>query len=588
MGNFLLLGDLIKITNWLTPVWFLSVGISLGFLLIILAIMLIKALQPVSRLNAIAESKGSWIVAGGISTLLLAAGGMGLILWQSPSFFSEYENPIGLAVVLVLFLSLFFGFGFWKLIGRRFRPEMDDLLFDGLLIWVNRIFVGLALFAVIGVLLDWVNGFGIVTVVKDTNGIFESLKRLPQLGEFERTVTVPSSDFESVGEQVDVSFVGSELVLMSILSNRRLEVSAFPITAETTPGDFFAVEPTDGDPLLYMRRADGTGPIPEGQIDHLFVKNLGRDPATVTFKYTLAPVYREVSLIPKTALIVFICYLGFMIFPTFCPKIYAIAFSTFKTEVGQPLFWFITGMVGLFLLVTLFIPYNTFGDDIKMYTDSGLTFIRVAAIFLAIWAASKSVAEEIEGRTALTVLSKPVGRRQFIIGKFTGISMAIGLMFMFVGLWFFIWVAFKPIYDFQEASKGLAEWTVCFEEATSVLPGLFLSFLQGIIFVGISIAISTRMGMLGNFLICFAIYVNGHLTPLLVQSQLGSFEIVAFFSQITAVVFPVLANYDVQSAIAKNAVVPFSYLGWTTVYTLIYSTLSLVVALILFEDRDLA
>jgi ABC-type transport system involved in multi-copper enzyme maturation permease subunit len=212
----------------------------------------------------------------------------------------------------------------------------------------------------------------------------------------------------------------------------------------------------------------------------------------------------------------------------------------------------------------------------------------VAAIFFAIWAASKSVAEEIEGRTALTVLSKPVGRRQFVIGKFVGISMAVALMFVLVGLWFYIWVAFKPIYDFQEASKGLAEWFVCFKEAIGVMPGLFLCFLEVLLFVAISVAISTRMGILANFLICFSIYVLGHLTPLLVQSSLGAFEVVAVFGQVVAIIFPVLNHFDVQTAINTGSTVPIIYLAWSVVYTLVYGAMVLLVALVLFEDRDLA
>ena len=140
------------------------------------------------------------------------------------------------------------------------------------------------------------------------------------------------------------------------------------------------------------------------------------------------------------------------------PKSAAIAQATFKTEICQPLYLLVLAAGMAFVVLSIYVPYNTFGEDIKMYKDSGLTLIRVLAIFLAIWAASKSVAEEIDGRTALTVLSKPVGRRQFILGKFSGISLAIGLLFIVLGIWFVTFVAYKPIYDFREASKGLAEW----------------------------------------------------------------------------------------------------------------------------------
>ena len=234
------------------------------------------------------------------------------------------------------------------------------------------------------------------------------------------------------------------------------------------------------------------------------------------------------------------------------------------------------------------IPYNTFGEDIKMYKDSGLTLIRVLSIFLAVWAASKSVAEEIEGRTALTVLSKPVGRRQFILGKFGGISLMIGLLFILLGLWFVIWTSYKPIYDGKESVSGAIDWEVAFLHGIGAIPAIFLVFLEAIIFVAISVAISTRLGILANFLICFSVYVLGHLTPLIVQSAVGEFAIVQTFGNLIAIVFPVLNHFDVQAAINTNSPVPMTYVGWSVIYCTLYGTIAMLIALVLFEDRDLA
>jgi ABC-type transport system involved in multi-copper enzyme maturation permease subunit len=210
------------------------------------------------------------------------------------------------------------------------------------------------------------------------------------------------------------------------------------------------------------------------------------------------------------------------------------------------------------------------------------------AIFTAIWAASKSVAEEIEGRTALTVLSKPVGRRQFILGKFTGISWAILLLFVVVGLWFVIFTAYKPVYDGRENSKRVEDWLQCFNEAVFVMPALLLYFLEVITFVGISVAISTRLSTLPNFLICFSIYVLGHLTPQFLNSNLSSFEPVVAFGNLLAVIFPVLDHYSVETAINTNTFVPLEYTGWIVIGTLVYGTIATLVALVFFEDRDLA
>ena len=114
------------------------------------------------------------------------------------------------------------------------------------------------------------------------------------------------------------------------------------------------------------------------------------------------------------------------------------------------------------------------------------------------------------------------------------------------------------------------------------------STLEVLIFVAISVAISTRFRILANFLICFSVYVLGHLTPLLVQSSLAEFEPVVVFGNLIAIVFPVLNHFDIQAAINTNSVVPYSYMGWSIIYTFLYGAMAMLLALVLFEDRDLA
>jgi len=162
--------------------------------------------------------------------------------------------------------------------------------------------------------------------------------------------------------------------------------------------------------------------------------------------------------------------------------------------------------------------------------------------------------------------------------------------FIALGLWFMIWTAYKPVYDGVESSKGIGSWQECFQAATNVIPALFLQFLEVVIFVAISIAISTRMGILANFLICFSIYVLGHLTPLIVQSAEAAqaFETVGFFGQLIAIVFPVLNHFDVQAAINTERPVPLDYVAWSVIYTALYGAMAMLLALVMFEDRDLA
>jgi hypothetical protein len=115
-----------------------------------------------------------------------------------------------------------------------------------------------------------------------------------------------------------------------------------------------------------------------------------------------------------------------------------------------------------------------------------------------------------------------------------------------------------------------------------------MALMQATVLSAISIAVSTRMPQLANFAICFGIYLVGNLTPTLVGSSEQQFEIVRFVAQLIAVVIPMLDHYSMQAAIDANNAIPFSLLCGNLVYTGLYVALSMFIALLFFEDRDLA
>ena len=581
----LLLAQNVKITYWLTPVWILSVGIAIGFLLAIIAVIKIIGLQKICALNSIAAAPGKlWVAGLGLSAIYVVLLLL-FITWFSGGTLDLTHPDTILAIGFGLPVCLLAGFGAWHLVSKRLTGEIGELVNEGFLKWMNRVCIAFSIFAVLGLILAWGDGFGVVKFVDQPGDMLKSLMRVPFVGTTEQQLQLEPSPKNFAGESIAVQFDGRELRTISFISDQPLEFSPQPIDANND--QILSVEPSN-EARGYRNRIDGLGMFKHETYDKIYVSNLGNASANVNLKLTTEPAYSEVNVIPVVAISTLGVYLLYLLLSATFPKIAAIALSTFKTEISQPIFILLVAVTGLFLLASIYVPYNTFGEDIKMYKDSGLNLIRVVAIFTAIWAASKSVAEEIEGRTALTVLSKPVGRRQFILGKFSGISLSIGLLFLLLGLWFMIWVAYKPVYDGQENSTNVTDFSLSFAAAFNVVPGLVLCFLESVIFVAISVAISTRLGSLPNFLICFAIYVIGHLTPLLVQSSLGSFETIVVFAQLVAVIFPVLDHFDIQAAISNDAAVPLSYLAWATIYTALYGTIAMLVALVLFEDRDLA
>lgn len=270
------------------------------------------------------------------------------------------------------------------------------------------------------------------------------------------------------------------------------------------------------------------------------------------------------------------------------PKVMAIARTTAKEGWSHPLFWveLISGAALLWLFV--FLPYNTFGEDVKMLKDTGLKLITLFSIVLSVWAASVTIADELEGRTALTLLSKPIGRRQFVFGKFVGVLAPAFTMFLILGVVFLEGVSYKVTYDARETSNPTPTAEQKRAEVVQVSPGLALAFMETAVLASIAIAVSTRWPMLPNLMTCFAIYVLGHLAPLLVQSALGKIPLVTFVGRLLATILPALEFFSSDAPIAADKIIPLSYLGHSLVYSLIYITIAMFAALLLFEDRDLA
>jgi ABC-type transport system involved in multi-copper enzyme maturation permease subunit len=272
----------------------------------------------------------------------------------------------------------------------------------------------------------------------------------------------------------------------------------------------------------------------------------------------------------------------------FAPKVAAIARTTSKEATSQPLFYLLL-TIGVFGLILFpFIPYNTLGEDIKMVKDEGLTLIMVLSIILALWTASLSIADEIEGRTALTLLSKPVGRRQFILGKFLGILQPVAIMFIVLGAIFLSSVSYKAVYDSRENATPDPTQAQCQTEMLEIAPGLALSFMEAVVLTAISVAISTRLPMMANLIVCATIYVLGHLVPILANSAVGQNEFVRFVADLQAAIFPVLDYFNVSAGISTGQHVPWQYLGLAGLYCFLLSCVAMLVALLLFEDRDLA
>jgi ABC-type Na+ efflux pump permease subunit len=301
------------------------------------------------------------------------------------------------------------------------------------------------------------------------------------------------------------------------------------------------------------------------------------------------------------------------------PKGGAIALSAFREGVRQPMYWLLATAAFILLLASVFIPYFTFGEDHIMYKELGYDAIMFTAVAFGALAASMFVSDEIEGRTALTLLSKPVSRREFLLGKYLGILLAALLMFGFLGCYFEVTLLYKgfidntdpvpqpewistvlsytPVGPLADFVRGIGLWV---QHTLDTLPGLVLSFSQVMVLVAIAVTLATRVPMVVNLSTVLVIFFLSHLTPVLVeigrrarQADPGPVaQLLGFVSQLFDLLLPDLEAFRIEtSVLADNPLPPgpfIMYLASVTFYGVLYSAIVLFVGLILFEDRDLA
>jgi ABC-type transport system involved in multi-copper enzyme maturation permease subunit len=105
-----------------------------------------------------------------------------------------------------------------------------------------------------------------------------------------------------------------------------------------------------------------------------------------------------------------------------------IALNAFMELIRQPVFLLL--MTGSLLFeIFLAVPYYfAFGDEPKLVSNSVLAVMLLSGLFGAVLSASASLAREIRTGTALAVLSKPVGRAQFLLAKFAGLAAALTVL----------------------------------------------------------------------------------------------------------------------------------------------------------------
>lgn len=322
-----------------------------------------------------------------------------------------------------------------------------------------------------------------------------------------------------------------------------------------------------------------------------------------------------VTLGVMVLLVLFLIYFAVGSLPT---KMMAVAQAAYKETIRQPLYWFLLVSMIALMSISIFLPYYTFGEDLKMLKELQLSAILLPPLILVLFTGALSVSEEIEGRTAVTLLSKPVARRDFLLGKFFGILAAALLMMIMLTLFMGWSINIKIDYEglLEDLIKNPQEQTFIGSlnelrgimlKAPDVLQeglmylmrifmvigllsaGPFCHFCQIAIMTAITVALATRLPFLLNMFVGLSIFFLGNLIPVL-KNQAGDIPLVKFVAELFGFIMPSLNIFKIESALASGLIiVPWNaYTLQVGIHAVIFCTIAMLIGLLLFEDRDVA
>lgn len=209
-----------------------------------------------------------------------------------------------------------------------------------------------------------------------------------------------------------------------------------------------------------------------------------------------------------------------------------------------------------------------------------LGIIQLTAAVIAIVLTVYMIPNEVERRTIYTILSKPVQRWQFLVGKYLGAVAALGLM---MGLMSIVLVA---VFLFQqEQNRNLAA-------VTELLKGPIMYFVQMSLLAALAIFFSTFVSPLVNFFLSGGVYLLGTVfNPFFttMQENPNTPVIAKSFATIVNMVIPNFANYNVQNTLINSgpAIQNESlYYIQTVGYGLAYIVGLLIAGIVIFDRKE--
>ena len=254
-------------------------------------------------------------------------------------------------------------------------------------------------------------------------------------------------------------------------------------------------------------------------------------------------------------------------------KVLAIAGNTMREARRHRIFYSILFFALLIILNSFLFTELTIATYDRILRDVGTSAIDFFGVLLAIFLGVGMVSREVDRRTVYTVVTKPIRRAHFILGKFVGLT---GVLVVTLALMFACFVAVVVLTPgFDAPNYATLGWF------------LVLRVVELSILVAFAILMSTFTTSALAAFFTIGIYLIGHLSSdLYFFGSRSESAMVKWISSALYYVLPNLGRFNVSQHIAYNTPVAASFAGASILYGFLYVAVFLIAAVVVFERRD--
>ena len=246
-----------------------------------------------------------------------------------------------------------------------------------------------------------------------------------------------------------------------------------------------------------------------------------------------------------------------------------IALNTFKEIVRNKFLYLILFFAFVFIVFSVALGQLTIWDDNKIIVDFWLAMIEIFWLIWVLFVGSQLLFNEIEWKTIFLILSKPIKRYEFILGKFFWFSGTIFLIVLLQSILFLIVLALKWI-----------------DITTLISFSLIFTFFKLEILLALVFFFSTFMSNILTILVTLSIYFLSHSFTILLDIANRTWNTLAiYFTKGLQLLFPPFEALNIKDIIWSFSNFHANYFIFNSVYSIVYLVIILYFTILIFEKK---